>query len=97
MSIPSPRGIISRDSCLQPDTRNSVGTMGHVFEGLLAPGEPSSAFFENSKNLVSSSCRLKPIDTGKFAEQGEGLRKKSLNRTLQLHALPQEELILKFV
>ena len=73
MSIPSPRGMISRDSCVQPDTRNSLGTSGRAW------GEPSSAFyfffFWNSKNLASSSCKLKPIDTGKIAEKGEGLRK----------------------
>ena len=55
---------------------------GHVLEGLPARGEPSSAFFENSKNLASSSCRLKPIDTGKIAEQGNGLRKEQQNHTI---------------
>ena len=40
VSIPSPRGLISRDSCLQLDTRNSFGTSGHVFEDLIASGEP---------------------------------------------------------
>ena len=68
-SVPSPRGMISRDSCLQPDTRNSLGASGHVFQGPLAREEPSSAFFETSKNLAFSSCRLKPIDTGKIAEK----------------------------
>ena len=69
MSIPSSRGMISRDSCFQPDTRNSFGTPGHVFEGLPAPGEPSSEILEYSKNLASSSCRLKQIDTSKIAER----------------------------
>ena len=58
-SIPSPRGMVSRNSCLQPDTRNSLGTSGHVFEGLLARGEPSSVLFGKSKSLGSSSRRLK--------------------------------------
>ena len=31
ISIPSPRGMLSRDSCLQPDTRNSLSTPRHVF------------------------------------------------------------------
>ena len=44
VSIPSPRGMISRDSCVQLDTRNSLGTSGDVFEGLVARGEASSAF-----------------------------------------------------
>ena len=82
MSIPSPRGMLGRDSCLQLDTRNSLGTSGHVFEGLLARGEPSAALFENSKNLASYSCRLKPIDARKVAEHGEGLRKEPQNHTI---------------
>ena len=32
MSVPSPRGMLGRDSCLQPDTRNSFGISGNVFE-----------------------------------------------------------------
>ena len=44
--IPSRRGMFSRDSYVQLDTRNSLDTSGHVFEGLLAQGEPSSALFE---------------------------------------------------
>ena len=31
VSVPSPRGMVSRDSCLQPETRNSIGTSGNVF------------------------------------------------------------------
>ena len=27
----SPRGMLSRDTCLQPDTRNSLGISGNVF------------------------------------------------------------------
>ena len=71
MSIPSSTGMISRDSCLPLDALNSMGASGNVFEGLLARGEPSSAFFENSKNLASSSCRLKRIETSKVAERRE--------------------------
>ena len=43
MSIPCPRGMLSRNSCLQPETRNSYGTSGNVFEDLLAPNEPSAS------------------------------------------------------
>ena len=82
ISIPSPRGMISRDSCQQSDTRNSLGTSGQVFEGLPARGEPSSALFGNSKNLASSSCRLKPIEKGKIAEQREVLRIELQNCTI---------------
>ena len=75
VSIPNPRGMIGRDPCLQPDTRNSLGTSGHVFEGLLARGEPSSALFVVSHNSAVSSCRLKPSDSRKIAEKGERVRK----------------------
>ena len=40
MSISSPTGLIGRDSCLQPDTRNSLCISGHVPQTLPAPGEP---------------------------------------------------------
>ena len=50
MSIPSPRGMLSRDSCLQHDTRNSYGTSGNVFENLLAPNEPSAALTKFKKS-----------------------------------------------
>ena len=58
-----------------PETASSSGVShasGHFFEGLLARGESSSALFEVSNNLASSSCRWKPIDTGKITEQREG-------------------------
>ena len=61
MSIPSRRGMISRDGCLPP---NTMGTSGNVSESLLAREWPSSEFLQNPKNLSSSHCGLKPIDTG---------------------------------
>ena len=64
--------MIRHDSCLKTDTRNSLGTSGNVFEGLPARGEPSSALFENEKNLASSSCGLKSIGTGKIVEPRGG-------------------------
>ena len=56
LNISSPRGVLSRDSGLPLDTRNSMGTSGNVFESLPAREGPSSALFENSKNLASYSC-----------------------------------------
>ena len=91
MSIPSPRGMFRRGSCLQPDTRNSLGTSGHIYEGLRARGEPSSELFGHLKNLASASCRSTPVDTGKIAEQGEGLRKEPQN-----HAIPTPRFARKF-
>ena len=88
MSIPSLRGII----CLQPDTRKSFDASGHVFEGRLARGELSSALFENSMNLASSTCR-------RNASHLEVLRKEllALPRIFRLGILfiVQEELFLK--
>ena len=81
MSIPSPGGLVSRDSCLQPDTRNLLGTSGYVFEGLPARGEPSSALLENSKNLAPFSCRFWPLDTGKIAEH-RGVRDEPQGSTI---------------
>ena len=45
MSFQSPREMTSRDFCLQLDTRNSLGTPEHVFEGLPAPSEPIVSIF----------------------------------------------------
>ena len=58
ISIPSPGGLISRDSFLQLAVRNSFGTTRHVFEDLPARGDPSAAL-ENLKNVASTYCRLK--------------------------------------
>ena len=66
-----------------------MGTTGHVFADLPAPDEPSSALFENSKNLASSSCRSIPLDTSKTAERGEVLGKE-----LQNCAIPAPRFIL---
>ena len=56
--------MISRDSCLPHDTRNSMGPSGNVFENLPARDGPSSAFLENSKSLASTSCGLRQRNTG---------------------------------
>ena len=58
LNIPSPRGMVSCDSGLHHDARNSLGSSGNVFEGLPDRERPSSASFENPKNLASSSCGL---------------------------------------
>ena len=52
-----------------------MGTSGHVFESLLVRGEPSPAL-ENPERSASSSCRLRPIDTGKIAKQ-RGIEKRT--------------------
>ena len=45
-----------------------MGIPGNVFESLPAREGPSSAFFENSRNLASSSCGLGPGNTGHIME-----------------------------
>ena len=37
---------------------------------------------KNSKNLASSSCGLRPLDTGKIMEQGEGVRREPQGSTI---------------
>ena len=70
--IPSLRGVPSRDSALPLDTRNSMDTSGNVFESLLAREGPSSALFDNSKNLASSSCG---VGSGNTMEYDRGVRR----------------------
>ena len=72
VNIPSPRVVISRDSGLPLDTRNSMGTSGNVFESRPARKGPSTAFFESSKNLESSSCGL---GSGNTLEHGKVVRR----------------------
>ena len=74
-TAPSPRGTLCRDSGLPFDTRNSMGTSGNVFESLPARNGPSSALFENSRNLASSSCGLGPGTAGNVVERGRGTRR----------------------
>ena len=64
-----------RDSGSPRDTRNTMGTSGYVFESLPAREGPSSAIFENSRNLASSSCGLGSGTLGNFMEHGRGVRR----------------------
>ena len=82
LSIPSSRGMISSDSFLPHDTRNSLGTSGNIFESQSARDGPSSAFFERPKNLASSSCGLRKGNTGKFMEHGGGVRREPQSSTI---------------
>ena len=56
MSIQSPRGMIRRDSCLQPHTRKSPGTSGKVFGDRPAPSERPTAFYGNSISTAPAPC-----------------------------------------
>ena len=75
--------MISRDSCMPPDSRNSWSASGNVFESLPARGEPSSALFENSRGLASSCCGLRPGNTDNILEQGERVRPEPQSCTIR--------------
>ena len=79
--FPSPRGMISRDSCVPHHTLNSMGTSGNVFEDLPAPEWPSPSFFVDP-NLASSSCELRPGSTGNTMRHGEGLKRETQSSTI---------------
>ena len=72
--VPSPRGMLSRGSSLQPGTRNVYGTSGNVFEDLLAPGEPA-AFSGNSISMASAPCEPVSLTTGRPAAREEELER----------------------
>ena len=43
--VPSPRGMLSRDQSLRPDTWNLLGASGNVFDSPLAPVDSSSTLY----------------------------------------------------
>ena len=55
--IPSPRGMISRDSCLPSNTRSSFCTSGHVVECLPAPNA-DVALYETGMQLQAQRMEL---------------------------------------
>ena len=91
MSTPSPRVMLSRDSCLQLDTRNSFGTSGNVFEDPPALTGPPTAFFGNSRSHASAQCELVSLNTGRLAD-----RAKEMERNTQNFAIPAPRFARKF-
>ena len=91
MGIPSPRGMIRRDSCLQPDTRYSRSISGNVFEDLPAPSEPPAAFFGNSRSTASAQCEPVSLNTGRLAD-----RVNELERNTHNFAIPTPRFARKF-
>ena len=83
--IPSPRTMRSRDSGLPLDTRNSLGSSGNVFERLPAR-KGLHVFFDNSKNLASSSCEL---GSGNTVEHGKGVRRDPQSSSKPAHHFTQ--------
>ena len=81
-TIPSSRTMPCRDSGLPHDTRNIMDISGNVFERLPAREGPPSALFENSKNLASSSRRLRPEITGNTRIPEKEMRREPQNSSL---------------
>ena len=79
LSIPSLCGLISRDSCMQPDTRNSFGMPRNVFEDLPAPSEPPAAFLGNSRSMTSAPCDPMCPNTRRPAERANELERNPQN------------------
>ena len=71
--------MLSRDSGLPRDTRNNMGISGNAFESQAAREGPSSALFENSRNLASSSCRW---TSGNTVEHGRGVRREQQSSSI---------------
>ena len=84
LSIPSLRPMISRDSCLPHDTRNSMDTSENVFEKTTCSRRPSSVFFENPKNLPPSSSGLRPGNTGNILKHGQAVRREPQSSTIPI-------------
>ena len=74
-SIPSPRRTISCDSRLQPDTRNSMDTSGHVFEGLLARDA-----FTTCREFTDFGIAFLRIEANWY-RQNRGTKRRSERRT----------------
>ena len=79
LRMASPRGMLSLDSCLQPDTRNFYGTSGNVFEDPPAPHEPTAARFGNARSLADTHCELVSLNTGRLAARTDELERNTQN------------------
>ena len=81
--ISSPGGTVSRDSCLPHGARNSMGTSGHVFEDQPVLEGAIPIILRGPKEfLASSSCELRPGNTGSTKRHGEGLRRDPPSSTI---------------
>ena len=81
-TILSSRTLPRCDSGLPRNTQNCTSIMGDVFERPLAQEGLSSTIVNNSKNLASSSQRLR-LDTTDTSRQSDGMKRESLNTLTQ--------------
>ena len=77
--VPTSRGMLSRDSGLPPTTRDTLGTAGNVFESVPAREGSSSAVFESSRDLATSSCGPRPESTDKTLVQDREVMREPQN------------------
>ena len=59
----------------QLDTRNLYRTSGNVFEDLLAPNEPTAAWFGYVRSVTDTHCELVSLNTGRLAAKEEEVEK----------------------
>ena len=85
MSIPSPRGLISRDSFLHAAWHTKL--IWYIRTRFLRPtcssANHQAAIFRNSRNVVAASCGVVSLNTGRIAE-----RTNELERDPQILAIP---------
>ena len=76
--VPRPRGMLSRDSGLPHDTRNTLGISGNVSESLPAQERISPSLPSDPKNLTSSHWEGVP---GIALDREKGLRREPRSST----------------
>ena len=90
--ISSSKRKLSCDSGLLRDTRNGVGIIqGNLFEDPLAREGHPTRFFENSRNLASSSRRLGNDSTGNVMEREQEVRQEPLHSSIPLPCFHKEQ------
>ena len=81
-TLPSPRPMPCRDAGSPHVTRNITGTSGNVCERQPARQGRTSTFFNNCKNLASSSQELGPDTEGKTKRPKGKMRRESQNSSI---------------
>ena len=96
--VPSPRGVLSRDQSLRPDTWNLLGTSGNVFDSPLAPIDSVSTPFRgmlHSWNLNATDGDLVRPSTGRPVARSEE-QNRNTAPTPRFARRPRQQGILSF-
>ena len=88
LTIPSPRGVLAAILDWRMIHGILLDTSGNVFESLPAREGPSSAVFENSRNLASS-CGLRPDITGNTMVPEREMRREPQNSSILVPCCPK--------